>query len=234
MSSACGVCGTESIDEIFTPDDDPIPVPTPGSAPTWCGPAGPAARTAEGLLPDRGAARCRGLRLRRLAGDRPRGRRSAQRGRQGARRASARHGGVRRRRPAVRQRPDRVRHRHQGSRRPGGRHRRRRRAVQPRPRPGRPRRRDGVRLHPRRAVRRLHPPGAQSPRRADGHGGVVAPKCRPGGNPSVFPCASCTPPTGTSAGRSTGKGCSTRSRRTSTTSSRSSRSEQVDAVARQR
>lgn len=26
MSSACGVCGTESIDEIFTPDDDPIPV----------------------------------------------------------------------------------------------------------------------------------------------------------------------------------------------------------------
>lgn len=24
MSSACGVCGTESIDEIFTPDDDPI------------------------------------------------------------------------------------------------------------------------------------------------------------------------------------------------------------------
>ncbi len=28
MSSACGVCGTESIDEIFTPDDDPIPVRT--------------------------------------------------------------------------------------------------------------------------------------------------------------------------------------------------------------
>ena len=28
MSSACGVCGTESIDEIFTPDDDPIPVVT--------------------------------------------------------------------------------------------------------------------------------------------------------------------------------------------------------------
>jgi FdhD protein len=26
MSSACGVCGTESIDEIFTPEDDPIPV----------------------------------------------------------------------------------------------------------------------------------------------------------------------------------------------------------------
>jgi FdhD protein len=26
ISSACGVCGTESIDEIFRPDDDPIPV----------------------------------------------------------------------------------------------------------------------------------------------------------------------------------------------------------------
>ena len=29
MSSACGVCGTESIDEIFTPDDDPIPAGAP-------------------------------------------------------------------------------------------------------------------------------------------------------------------------------------------------------------
>jgi FdhD protein len=28
MSSACGVCGTESIEEIFTPEDDPIPVRT--------------------------------------------------------------------------------------------------------------------------------------------------------------------------------------------------------------
>ena len=28
MSSACGVCGTESIDEIFTPEDDPIAVRT--------------------------------------------------------------------------------------------------------------------------------------------------------------------------------------------------------------
>lgn len=26
MSSACGVCGTESIDEIFTPDDDPLAI----------------------------------------------------------------------------------------------------------------------------------------------------------------------------------------------------------------
>jgi FdhD protein len=28
MSSACGVCGTESIEEVFTPEDDPIPVRT--------------------------------------------------------------------------------------------------------------------------------------------------------------------------------------------------------------
>ena len=71
MSSACGVCGTESIDEIFTPEDDPIPVRTRRRRRRGARAAGPADRAAEGLLPDRVAARGRGLRPRRSAGDRP-------------------------------------------------------------------------------------------------------------------------------------------------------------------
>ena len=64
-----------------------------------------------------------------------------------------------------------------------------------------------VYTHPERVERR-----AEGPRRG---GADVSAR-----EPTVFPCACCTPPTGTWAGRSTGKVCSPPSRRTSTISSR--------------
>ena len=205
--SACGVCGTESIDDVLALCDVRASARWAGLRVSADGAAG---------LPDRLREAQRVFDSHRRActppglfdadghpGRRTRGRRAAQRRRQGGRRPHARPATSAGAAGALRQRPDRLRARAEGGRRRDRRAGRRRRPVQPRGRAGRARpawRSSGFTRADRFVVYAATGATASACDRRI----LSAPP------PSVRPCASCTPPTGTWAGRSTGSGCSTR------------------------
>ena len=114
MTSACGVCGTESLDEVFAVDSTPVKVEG-AIAPAVVSALPDLLRERQPLFAKTGSIHASGVfGFDGESDHRPRGHRSSQHRRQSRRGPAARHRRLRRGVGALRQRADRVRHRDEG------------------------------------------------------------------------------------------------------------------------